>query len=112
MEENQKAQEQARYELLKCKASNVAISRAEAEMTVGKQEASQEGAPFTTIAADDAQRTAPSSTSASHSNDPSASICLSVIQKLSKHGGDPKVQHIGFNGRCSDNCHRAATVLT
>ena len=53
----QKAQEQARYELLKCKASHVAISSAEATTTVGRREASQGGATHTVTAAYGAQQT-------------------------------------------------------
>ena len=64
-----KAQEQARYELLKRKASDIAISRAYVATTVGKREASQGEVARTAIAADEVQQTAPSSTSASPSND-------------------------------------------
>ena len=67
---NLKAQEQVRYELWKRKASHVIMTRAEAATTVGKREASQGGTAYTATATDDAQRTAPSSTSASPRNDP------------------------------------------
>ena len=69
MEENQKAQEQARYELLKCKASHVVISTAEAAPTVGRREASQRGAAHTVTATNDAQQTTSSSASASPNDD-------------------------------------------
>ena len=51
----QKAQEQARYELLKRKASDVTVSPAEAATTVGRRDVSQKGAAHVVTAADDSQ---------------------------------------------------------
>ena len=67
--DEQKAQVQARYELSKRKAFNVAMSSAVATATAGRRKASREGAAHTVTVADDAQRTTSSSVPASPSND-------------------------------------------
>ena len=66
----QKAKEQARYEFLKHKVPNIAISPTVVATTAGRYEAPQKGAVHTGTVADDTHRTTSSSASASPSNDP------------------------------------------